>query len=433
MASQFDDLEKLADLKNKGIITDEEFNEKKKEILSGSIVESSVVHNKVKSVDDAVNVISKHAEDSFNTEKNTMSTSFFNPKIIKVVLFIGAIFLAIALITNLIDTAKKSNTVSENNPIEILGSSPIIQIDPADLGQIFNLMSEHTDVQRENRKKEIMGKVIAWRLPVYEVKKIKENTYRIQTIAYDYVGTIAEITARNPQEASFIENLKTNNMISYKGKISDITMRHIEVEPAILFGESAQVPEEMSKVTAPVSTPAQTQTSQNQNIRTIRSQIDKVQVLHGSTNGQVSTLSGEWVVINTNSEKERDKILGFFSKVQISGEEIEIYVSGESFIGAKSEKYGKIGKGASSNVSKSVIVGEFNGCSYGQGIEECSITVEGKTVYISDQSSSDLVFKKIDREKWIGKKVKLTGSTGADSDYFIAKSIELVSGDLNLH
>jgi len=433
MASQFDDLEKLADLKNKGIITDEEFNEKKKEILSGSIVESSVVHNKVKSVDDAVNVISKHAEDSFNTEKNTMSTSFFNPKIIKVVLFIGAIFLAIALITNLIDTAKKSNTVSENNPIEILGSSPIIQIDPADLGQIFNLMSEHTDVQRENRKKEIMGKVIAWRLPVYEVKKIKENTYRIQTIAYDYVGTIAEITARNPQEASFIENLKTNNMISYKGKISDITMRHIEVEPAILFGESAQVPEEMSMVKAPESKPAQTQTSQNQNIRTIRSQIDKVQVLHGSTNGQVSTLSGEWVVINTNSEKERDKILGFFSKVQISGEEIEIYVSGESFIGAKSEKYGKIGKGASSNVSKSVIVGEFNGCSYGQGIEECSITVEGKTVYISDQSSSDLVFKKIDREKWIGKKVKLTGSTGADSDYFIAKSIELVSGDLNLH
>lgn len=410
MASQFDDLEKLADLKNKGIITDEEFNQKKKEILGGSTVESGVEHN------------------SFNTEKNTMLAPFFKPKVLKVILIIGAIFLFIGLITTLTDTTKKSNTsntVSENDPIKIIEKAPIAQIDPADLGQIFNLMSEHTDVQRENKKKEIMGKIIEWRLPVYEVKKVKDNIYRVQTIAYDYVGTIAEITARNPQEASAIESLKTNSMITYKGKISDITMRHIEVEPAILFGESAQVPVEMPKITAPVSTPAQTQTSQIQNIRTIRSQIDKVQILHGNTNGQVSTLSGEWVTINTNSEKERDNILAFFSKAQESGEEIEIYVSGEIFLGATSKKYGKIGKTPSGKSGGSSIVGTFEGCSFGQGVEECAITINGKTVYINDQSSSDLVFKQIDREKWIGKKVKLTGSTGADSDYFIAKSIEL--------
>ncbi len=36
MSSQYNDLEKLADLKNKGIITEEEFIKKKKEILEGS-------------------------------------------------------------------------------------------------------------------------------------------------------------------------------------------------------------------------------------------------------------------------------------------------------------------------------------------------------------------------------------------------------------
>jgi len=45
MASQIDDLEKLADLKNKGIITEEEFNKKKREILDGTIVDPSVGHN----------------------------------------------------------------------------------------------------------------------------------------------------------------------------------------------------------------------------------------------------------------------------------------------------------------------------------------------------------------------------------------------------
>ena len=34
MSSQYDDLEKLADLKNKGIITEEEFNLKKAQILN---------------------------------------------------------------------------------------------------------------------------------------------------------------------------------------------------------------------------------------------------------------------------------------------------------------------------------------------------------------------------------------------------------------
>ncbi len=41
MSSKYDELEKLADLKQKGIITEEEFNNKKKEILGSQILTKS--------------------------------------------------------------------------------------------------------------------------------------------------------------------------------------------------------------------------------------------------------------------------------------------------------------------------------------------------------------------------------------------------------
>lgn len=166
--------------------------------------------------------------------------------------------------------------------------------------------------------------------------------------------------------------------------------------------------------------------SEAQEIRIIRDQIDKVQELRGSTNGQISTTTGEWITVNSNSEKERDKLLTFFSKVRASGEKIEIYMSGDILLGATSKKYGKIGKTSFDKADENVsIIGYFKGCSFGQGAVECGIKVKGKTIYISDQSSSNLVFKKINREEWIGKKIKLTGAMKADSNYFIAKSIEL--------
>jgi len=56
----------------------------------------------------------------------------------------------------------------------------------------------------------------------------------VQTVAIGYAGTVAEVTARDPQEVSFIESLKTGSMISYKGKITDVTFRHIEIDPAVL-------------------------------------------------------------------------------------------------------------------------------------------------------------------------------------------------------
>ena len=71
MSSQYDDLEKLADLKNKGIITEEEFNKKKKEILE--ITDNQKASNKANV---PMNESSHVTSQSFQTTTGLQPRSF---------------------------------------------------------------------------------------------------------------------------------------------------------------------------------------------------------------------------------------------------------------------------------------------------------------------------------------------------------------------
>jgi len=116
-----------------------------------------------------------------------------------------------------------------------LPTTPPAQISPTgDLAAMFNLMSSNTDLQRENKFKEIKGKIVEWTLPVYEISK-DGNNYRVQTEPGYAVGTFVFITPRDDQDKAIIEGLKTGSRISFKRVISDVTMRHLEIKPAILF------------------------------------------------------------------------------------------------------------------------------------------------------------------------------------------------------
>lgn len=232
---------------------------------------------------------------------------------------------------------KARQTLSE---MDQLASAEESRIGPyGELAEIFNLMSKHTNIQRENKEKEIKGQIVVWELPLYEVSK-QGDYYRVQTNAgpsaggMACVGTFVYIKPRNEQEKIYIESIKTGDNITFKGKIDGVSMRNINIKPAILFGESAKTP-------LPAPPP---------------------------------------------------------------------------------EALAPSGK-----AERNLIIGNFLGCSFGQGILECGIKVDGKTLYINNKDSSPSVFEKIDTEKWIGKKVKLTGSLRPeDAEFFIAQSIELV-------
>ena len=112
-----------------------------------------------------------------------------------------------------------------------------------ELDEVFKLGGTATDIQRQNTEKEIIGKIVLWKLPVYEVKKLDESKYRIQTSGNiggsfsgtSIVSTFVTIYPYDAQEKTYIESLKTNDMVTIKGRITGTSMRHITIAPAILL------------------------------------------------------------------------------------------------------------------------------------------------------------------------------------------------------
>jgi hypothetical protein len=109
-----------------------------------------------------------------------------------------------------------------------------------ELADTFNFMSKNTDVQRENLANKIKGKIVEWRLPVYEVSR-KEDSYEISTdrlpkgFETSYVGTIIYIRPNSNEEKQYIESLKTGDYITIKGKIDGVSAtRKIKIKPAII-------------------------------------------------------------------------------------------------------------------------------------------------------------------------------------------------------
>lgn len=132
-------------------------------------------------------------------------------------------------------------TAQSDEFAELAAATPAQLSPTGELAAMFNLMSENTDLQRENKLKEIKGKIIEWTLPVYEVRQAGSG-YAVQTEADQTVGAIVYITARNEQDKALIESLKTGSRISFKGVIKDVSMRHLEIKPAILFQPGSAKP-----------------------------------------------------------------------------------------------------------------------------------------------------------------------------------------------
>ena len=167
-------------------------------------------------------------------------------------------FLIILLVLGVIQYCLNSSnkTDSTSKPIEIIDElTQIFQSSPdpieatGELANAFNLMSKYTDVQRENLERQIKGKIVVWKLPVYEVTR-KEGRYKIQTSSQEkifishqsYVNTFITIKPRNNEEIKYIESLKTGDFITVKGKITGTFMRSIVIEPAIIPLFWSQVP-----------------------------------------------------------------------------------------------------------------------------------------------------------------------------------------------
>lgn len=170
-------------------------------------------------------------------------------KLIRIVVIIVVIFTAMIIFAVM-------NKVDDEKALEGLQTAPISKLIPTgDLAKIFEFGGATTDLQRDNKMKAIKGSVVLWQLPVYEVKRDGEN-YRVQTQNPNAFGndeamvpTIITLTSLSSDDTKTIESLKTGDIISFKGVINDVSLRHLLIKPAFLH-DSKLVANEESFVTA---------------------------------------------------------------------------------------------------------------------------------------------------------------------------------------
>jgi len=150
---------------------------------------------------------------------------------------VGLIILGVVLSPSSEEKAKERASILSN----IANAQPSNISPTGKLATTFKLDSKSTDIQRDNLEKEITGKIVQWTLPVYEVSK-SGNGYRIQTSGNQaimggapMVGSFITISPKNETEKTYIENLKTGDQITFKGKITGTSMRNIDIKPAILI------------------------------------------------------------------------------------------------------------------------------------------------------------------------------------------------------
>lgn len=143
---------------------------------------------------------------------------------------------------------------SMQDDISALINAPPSPLKPdGELAEIFTIGSDHTDLQRQLKLKEIIGKTVEWHLPVYEVRQ-SGSAYVVQTshtlkgdlFGKKLVGTFIHITPRNESDRRLVEGLKTGSLISFRGTIVGASLRNLDIRPAVLVkgGDSLTPPME---------------------------------------------------------------------------------------------------------------------------------------------------------------------------------------------
>ncbi|EDN68479.1 conserved hypothetical protein [Beggiatoa sp. PS] len=154
---------------------------------------------------------------------------------LKTIIFIGILIVLAAIF----GPTEEEKAQQQAALLESISNAQAVNLSPkGELYNAFKLISDYTDVQRDNLEKEIKDKVIQWTLPVYEVNKSGEY-YRVQTDSgkQNVVSTFLNVYPRNQEERQFIEGLKTGDMITIKGKIIGTMMRNITIKPAVIVSK----------------------------------------------------------------------------------------------------------------------------------------------------------------------------------------------------
>lgn len=138
-----------------------------------------------------------------------------------------------------------NSTQDRGSDIKITEAVADLSIRPdGEVAEIFSFGSNHTDLQRDQMLKNLTGKVVLWSLPVYDVEE-SNGGYRVQTksnvgfmFGAGLVSAFVHINEHSPQDREFLSALKEGDVITFKGVIAGLSMRHLVIRPAMLVNSN---------------------------------------------------------------------------------------------------------------------------------------------------------------------------------------------------
>lgn len=140
-------------------------------------------------------------------------------------------FLPIVAIVIYTLVPKQRGVVGTDANVEFAAASDLAPT--GELADTFSFFSNATQLQRDEKEREIIGKIVQWRLPVYNVSE-RDGFYVIQTksrpglvAAFCYVRAVEAIK-------SYVLSLRENDLVTCKGTIAGSSMRTIQLRPAVL-------------------------------------------------------------------------------------------------------------------------------------------------------------------------------------------------------
>ena len=139
----------------------------------------------VKNCPDCGKEVSKSAKACPNCGKK-LKMGFFMKAIIALVGIIALVIIAQP-------SSEEKKKAADAKWQEFMSAVPEPISSSGELQEMFSMGSNFTGLQRENKEKELEGKIVQWNLEVYEVNQ-RGDKYRIQFSGDKTVGAFATIT-----------------------------------------------------------------------------------------------------------------------------------------------------------------------------------------------------------------------------------------------
>ncbi len=116
---------------------------------------------------------------------------------------------------------------------EVLDDAPISTTPPDDLVNALSFFSGLTEVQKSEIKDSYRGKLVKWKLPVWDVSQRNEE-FVIQTSSQGKIAIFCKILPSDDNEAKKIRQLAAGDLITCKGIVSGYTLGNVNISPAKL-------------------------------------------------------------------------------------------------------------------------------------------------------------------------------------------------------